>query len=338
MKLLVTGGAGYIGSHVTRQLREAGHDAVVLDNLSTGRPWAALGAELVVGDLADAALLDTLFGRFRFDGVLHFAASVRVDESVALPLVYYRNNVANMVQLLECVTRYGVPYFVFSSSASVYGNPAAERIGETAPLSPINPYGATKVMGERLLADVAAADVGFRYVSLRYFNVAGADVLARIGQANPHATHLVKVACQAAAGIRKEVEIFGTDYPTTDGTCVRDYIHVEDLARAHLDALTYLVRGGRPEVLNCGYGRGYSVREVLATACEVTRVNFPVREGPRRPGDPPHLVAACERIGEVLGWRPRYDDLATIIAHAWAWERALAGGTPARAGLPSGGS
>lgn len=336
MKVLVTGGAGYIGSHVTRQLGETGHDVVVIDNLSTGRPWAVLGAELVVGDLGDAALLSALFDRHAFDAVLHFAASVRVDESVTLPVAYYRNNVANMLQLLECVVRYGVAHFVFSSSASVYGNPTAERIDEAAPLAPINPYGATKVMGERLLADLATADARFRYVSLRYFNVAGADALARIGEATPHATHLVKVACQAAAGIRKEVEIYGTDYPTPDGTCVRDYIHVEDLARAHLDALAYLDRGGEPATLNCGYGRGYSVREVLAAAHEVTGTAFPVREGPRRAGDPPRLVAGCERIGRTLGWRPRYDDLATIMAHAWAWEQALARRPQARAGARGG--
>ena len=324
MKLLVTGGAGYIGSHVTRQLGEAGHEVVVFDNLSTGKAHAVLGAELVVGDLADGPLLDALFERHEFDGVLHFAASIVVPESVADPLKYYSNNTANMLNLLKRVEAHEVPHFVFSSTAAVYGMPEVDQVSEQTPLAPINPYGASKMMSERILADLAFARKGLSHVALRYFNVAGADPEARIGQETPEATHLIKVACQAALGQRGGVDIFGTDYPTPDGTCIRDYIHVEDLARAHVDALEYLAAGGDSVALNCGYGRGASVREVLDTVHEVTGVDFPVREAARRAGDPPHLVAANERIREVLGWRPALDDLRTIVGHAWAWEQALA--------------
>ncbi len=324
MKLLVTGGAGYIGSHVTRQLGEAGHEVVVFDNLSTGHAHAVIGAELVVGDLADTTLLNALFERYRFDAVLHFAASIVVPESVAEPLKYYANNTRNMLNLLECVARFDTRHFVFSSTAAVYGMPDAEQVSEPASLAPINPYGASKAMSERMLADLARARPLLNYVALRYFNVAGADPAGRIGQETPEATHLIKVACQAALGLREAVDIFGTDYPTPDGTCIRDYIHVEDLARAHLDALKYLAEGGESAVLNCGYGHGASVREVLAMARTVTGVDFPLRETARRAGDPARLVAANERIRDMLGWCPRYDDLATIIAHAWAWEQRLA--------------
>ncbi|MGH8271051.1 MAG: UDP-glucose 4-epimerase GalE [Gammaproteobacteria bacterium] len=325
MKLLVTGGAGYIGSHVTRQLGEAGHEVVVFDNLSTGKAHAVIGAELVVGDLADGALLDALFARHAFDAVLHFAASIVVPESVADPLKYYANNTRNMINLLERVEHHGTPHFVFSSTAAVYGVPDVERVDEQTPLAPINPYGASKMMSERILADLSRAHPALRHVALRYFNVAGADPEARIGQETPEATHLIKVACQAALGQRDGVDIFGTDYATPDGTCIRDYIHVEDLARAHLDALEYLVAGGESTVLNCGYGRGASVREVLDVAQRVSGMDFPLREAGRRAGDPPRLVAANERIREVLGWQPRLDKLETIVAHAWAWEQRLAG-------------
>ncbi|HEX5313846.1 MAG TPA: UDP-glucose 4-epimerase GalE [Gammaproteobacteria bacterium] len=324
MKLLVTGGAGYIGSHVTRQLAQAGHDVVVFDNLSTGQAHAVLGAQLVVGDLADGAILDALFRRHDFEAVLHFAASIVVPESVARPLAYYANNTRNMLNLLERVAGFEVPGFVFSSTAAVYGMPDVDAVGEDLAPAPINPYGASKAMSERMLADLARAKPALRYVALRYFNVAGADPQCRIGQETPEATHLIKVACQAALGRRDGVDLFGTDYPTPDGTCIRDYIHVEDLARAHLDALRYLADGGASAVLNCGYGRGASVREVLAIAREVTGVDFPLREAARRPGDPARLVAAVERIGAALHWKPRYADLPTIIAHAWAWERHLA--------------
>ena len=324
MKLLVTGGAGYIGSHVVRQLGEAGHRVVVFDNLSTGKERAVLDAELVVGDLADGDMLDALFRHHQFDAVLHFAASIVVPESVADPLGYYSNNTANMLNLLKRVARHEVRHVVFSSTAAVYGIPEARRVDEQTPLAPINPYGASKMMSERMLADLAFAQPSLSYVALRYFNVAGADPEARIGQETPKATHLIKVACQAALGQREGIDIYGTDYPTLDGTCIRDYIHVEDLARAHVDALDYLQGGGRSTVLNCGYGRGSSVREVLAMVRKVTGVDFPIREAARRPGDPAQLVAANDRILEELGWTPRLQGLETIIAHAWAWEQKLA--------------
>ncbi|MGA7964776.1 MAG: UDP-glucose 4-epimerase GalE, partial [Gammaproteobacteria bacterium] len=298
MKLLVTGGAGYIGSHVTRQLSEAGHEVVVYDNLSTGKAHAVIGAELVVGDLADGALLDALFARHAFDGVLHFAASIVVPESVADPLKYYANNTGNMLNVLERVAAHDVRHVVFSSTAAVYGMPEVAQVSEQTPLAPINPYGASKMMSERVLADLARARKSLSYVALRYFNVAGGDPEGRIGQETPNATHLIKVACQAALGQRDGVDIFGTDYATPDGTCVRDYIHVEDLARAHGDALDYLAAGGDSVTLNCGYGHGASVREVLETVQAVSGVDFPVREAARRAGDPPHLIAANERIRE----------------------------------------
>jgi UDP-glucose 4-epimerase len=319
MKVLVTGGAGYIGSHVVRQLGEVGHEVVVYDNLSTGHRWALLAGTLVEGDLADGERLDKLFEEHRFDAVLHFAAFIVVPESVAEPLKYYANNTRNTLGLLERVQRFGVPHFVFSSTAAVYGMPEQTVIDETTPLAPINPYGASKMMSERMLMDLGAAG-GPSYVALRYFNVAGADPEARIGQATPDATHLIKVACQAALGQRERLQIFGTDYATPDGTCIRDYIHVEDLARAHLDALDYLAAGGDSQVLNCGYGRGYSVREVAETVQRVSGVDFRVDEAPRRAGDPPALVAENTRIKEVLGWQPKFDDLETIVADAWRWE------------------
>ncbi len=323
MKLLVTGGAGYIGSHVVRQLGEAGHDVIVYDNLSTGHHWAVLSGELVEGDLADGVRLDALFAAHRFDAVLHFAAFIVVPESVEQPLKYYANNTRNTLALLERVHAHGVPHFVFSSTAAVYGMPDTPRVDESTPLAPINPYGASKMMSERMLMDLGAAG-GPSYVALRYFNVAGADPEARIGQATPDATHLIKVACQAALGQRDQLQIFGTDYPTRDGTCIRDYIHIEDLARAHLNALDYLAAGGRSQVLNCGYGHGFTVREVVDTVQRVSGKTFTVQDAPRRAGDPPALVADSSRIRKVLGWKARFDDLDRIVEDAWRWERKFA--------------
>jgi UDP-glucose 4-epimerase len=320
--VLVTGGAGYIGSHVVGVLREAGYPVVAYDDLSTGYRWAVRDAELIVGDLAEHARLDALFAGRRFGAVLHFAALIRVDESSLEPARYYRTNVGHALGLLELAARHGVGSFVFSSTAAVYGQPEVVPIEETAPLAPINPYGASKMMAERMLQDIAAA-CGLRYAILRYFNVAGADPQGRIGQATRAASHLIKVACEAALGQRPGMSIHGTDYPTPDGTCVRDYVHVDDLARAHLAALAYLERGGGPAVLNCGYGRGHSVREVIDAVREVSGVDFPVEEGPRRPGDPAMLVAGNRRIRETLGWQPRHDDLAFIVRTAWQWEQWL---------------
>jgi UDP-glucose 4-epimerase len=320
--VLVTGGAGYIGSHVARLLRAGGYPVVAYDDLSTGHAWAVLDAELVVGSLAEYARLDALFEERAFGAVLHFAAHIAVDESVREPAKYYRNNSVNALGLFELAARHGVSSVVFSSTAAVYGEPQTAHVDESAPLAPINPYGASKMMAERMLQDVARA-AGLRYAILRYFNVAGADPEARIGQAAPGSNHLIKVACATALGQRPLMQIYGTDYPTPDGTCVRDYIHVDDLAQAHLDALDYLERGGASTVLNCGYGHGHSVREVIEAVRRVSGVDFRVEEGPRRPGDPSALVAGNRKIGEVLGWRPRHDDLDYIVQTAWRWEEKL---------------
>jgi UDP-glucose 4-epimerase len=323
-KILVTGGCGYIGSHVVRQLSEAGYEVVVFDNLSTGAASALVhGEQLEEGDLADTERLEQLFSTHGFRRVLHFAAAIIAPESVSLPLKYYSNNTRNTLNLLAACVRHGVEEFIFSSTAAVYGFPAGGVAAEESPTVPINPYGTSKLMSEWMLRDTAAAH-GLRYVALRYFNVAGADSGARMGQRTPEATHLIKVACQAALGMRQKVTIFGSDYPTPDGTGIRDYIHVEDLASAHLAALRYLGRGGESVTLNVGYGKGASVREVIAVVEEVSGCRLPVEEGPRRPGDPAMLVARAERVRSVLGWEPRYDHLSTIVADAWRWEQKLA--------------
>ncbi|WP_018873774.1 UDP-glucose 4-epimerase GalE [Thioalkalivibrio sp. ALJ16] len=322
MKLLVTGGAGYIGSHVTHHLQKAGHEVTVYDNLSTGHAWAVADSELVVGDLADTERLGALLER-GFDGVLHFAAHIVVPESVADPLKYYGNNTRNTLNLLQGCAASGVRRFVFSSTAAVYGIPDQASVAEDAPLQPINPYGASKMMSERMLSDLGAAS-DLRYVSLRYFNVAGADPQGRLGQATPDATHLIKVACQAATGQRDSITVFGTDYATRDGTCERDYIHVEDLATAHVRALEHLDGGGESQILNCGYGHAYSVFEVIDAVKRASGADFPVTLGPRREGDPPALMADARRIRQTLAWEPQYADLDQIVRHALAWEQKTA--------------
>ena len=320
--ILVTGGAGYIGSHVALQLRARGERVVILDDLSRGFRQAVLDTPLTVGKVGDRDTVLALLKAQAIDTVMHFAAYTIVPESVAEPLKYFGNNTCSTRTLLECCLEAGVRHFVFSSTAAVYGIPAGGVAAETTPTAPINPYGSSKLMSEWMLA--AAAQVSpLRYVALRYFNVAGSDPQGRIGQSTPNATLLVKVACEAAAGRRDSVAIFGTDYPTPDGTGVRDYIHVEDLAAAHLDALTYLRGGGASATLNVGYGHGYSVRQVLAAVERVTGKRLTVHEGPRRPGDPPALVARAERIRTELNWQPRLDDLDEIVRTAYAWEQRL---------------
>ncbi|HLV77517.1 MAG TPA: UDP-glucose 4-epimerase GalE [Marinobacter sp.] len=320
MKVLVTGGAGYIGSHVVRQLAEAGHDIVVFDNLSTGYRWAVTAGELVVGDLTNEEEIEQVFSRHDFEAVLHFAANIVVPESVTNPLKYYSNNTRNTLNLLKAVDRHKVPYMVFSSTAAVYGMPEETVLTEDLPLAPINPYGASKMMSERMMMDLAAA-TSLNYVILRYFNVAGANPDGLLGQATPDATHLIKVACECVTGQRDGMSVFGTDYDTRDGTCIRDYIHVEDLARAHVMALDYMARGGESQVLNCGYGRGFTVREVIDVVKAESGLNFPVQETGRRAGDPAALMADNTRIKDVLGWEPEHDDLETIVRTALAWEK-----------------
>jgi UDP-glucose 4-epimerase len=317
--ILVTGGAGYIGSHTVQQLRGRGEPVVVIDNLSTGFRQALPGVTLVEGDVGDAALVGRVMQEHQVRTVVHFAAHTVVPESVSNPLKYYGNNTCQTRSLLETSLRNGVQGFVFSSTAAVYGIPQGGLACEGDALSPINPYGTSKLMSEWMLRDAAAAS-GLRHVVLRYFNVAGSDPGGRIGQSTRNATLLVKVACEASVGRRECVNVFGTDYPTPDGTGVRDYIHVDDLARAHLSAIDYLAAGGQSETLNCGYGHGYSVREVLRSVERVSGRPLRVNDHPRRAGDPPRLVASADRIRSVLGWRPELDDLDSIVASSLHWE------------------
>jgi len=324
MTILVTGGAGYIGSHMVQALLGAGERVVVLDNLSTGFDWAVpSAATLVVGDTGDQALTARVIAEHRVDAIIHFAASIVVPDSVSDPLGYYRNNTANSRSLIECAVKGGVKQFIFSSTAAVYGNPDRVPLDEDDPLRPMSPYGSSKLMTEMMLRDASAAH-GLAYVILRYFNVAGADPELRTGQSTKGATHLIKVAVETALGLRPRMQVFGTDYPTPDGTCIRDYIHVCDLVRAHSDALAYLRRDGASTTLNCGYGRGFSVLEVIDTVRRVSGVDLRVDTAARRAGDPAQIVAKSDRIRAVLGWQPQFDDLATITRHALAWERKLA--------------
>lgn len=323
MSVLVTGGAGYIGSHMVLALADRGEEVVVVDNLVTGFDWlVSPSAELVQGDIADAELVRRVILEKKVDAIVHFAGSIVVPESVSDPLKYYHNNTSKTRDLIATAVAAGVPNFIFSSTAATYGVTGAEPVTEDRPLLPISPYGRSKLMSEMMLEDVAAAH-DITYAALRYFNVAGADPQGRSGQATKGATHLIKVAVEAALGKRDGMDIFGTDYPTPDGTAIRDYIHVTDLAAAHLHALDHLRNGGKSIVANIGYGRGLSVREVLDTVREVSKVEFPVRLSPRRAGDPPSIVADSSKARRELGWTPHHDHLPTIVEHALSWERHL---------------
>ena len=321
--ILVTGGAGYIGSHVVQQLSTRGERVVVIDNLVSGFREAVRGAELVVGNVGDRSLVAQILAEHRVGSVLHFAAHTVVPESVRDPLKYYGNNTCNTRNLLACCAEAGVRQFLFSSTAAVYGMPASGVADEDTPTQPINPYGMSKLMSETMLRDLSATGA-MRHVILRYFNVAGCDPQGRIGQSTPNATLLLKVACEHAVGKRDSLSIFGTDYDTPDGTGIRDYIHVEDLAAAHLRALDHLRADGESLTLNCGYGHGYSVREVIDTVRRVSGRELKVIEQPRREGDSPMLIARADRLRSLLGWEPRHDDLEFIVRTALAWERKLA--------------
>jgi UDP-glucose 4-epimerase len=323
MAILVSGGAGYIGSHMVLELLDAGEKPVVLDNLSTGHRWAvAAEAPLIVGDIGDRALVESLIKEHQVEAIIHFAGSIVVSDSVADPLGYHLNNTVRSHALIEAAQQAGVRSFIFSSSAAVYGMPAVNPVAEDARPEPISPYGSSKLMTEMMLRETAAAH-DFRYVALRYFNVAGADEKGRAGESRAHATHLVEICSQVAMGERPGLKIFGDDYDTPDGTCVRDYIHVTDLARAHLSALEHLRDGGDSLVLNCGYGRGFSVREVVEAFKAANGVDFAVEIAPRRPGDPASLVARADRIRAELGWQPMFDDLHLITRQAYDWEKHL---------------
>ena len=323
MSVLVTGGAGYIGSHMVLALVEAGESVVVVDNLSTG--YSGLlpdGVPLFIGDAGDENLVEGVIAQHGVESIIHFAGSVVVPDSMRDPLAYYRNNTMTTRSLLDAAVRCGVARFIFSSTAAVYGNPDQVPVPETAPTRPLSPYGTSKLMTEIMLHDVATAH-GMNYVVLRYFNVAGADPQARVGLATVGATHLLKIAVEAATGQRAKIDVFGTDYPTPDGSCIRDFIHVSDLAQAHRAALSYLRTGGSSVTLNCGYGRGYSVLETIEAVRRISMRNFAVQHAPRRPGDIMTMVADASRIRALLDWTPQYDNLETIAAHALAWEEKL---------------
>jgi UDP-glucose 4-epimerase len=323
MTVLVTGGAGYIGSHMVHEFVDAGEPVVVLDNLSTGfRFLIPAAVPFVVGSTGDRDLVSKTIQRYGVKAIIHFAASIVVPDSVRDPLAYYENNTMNTCALLHTAVGTGVKQFIFSSTAAVYGNPMKIPVREDAATAPISPYGSSKLMSEILLHDAGKA-YGLQFVVLRYFNVAGADPKGRTGQATQQATHLIKVACETAIGKRAKIEVFGTDYPTPDGTCIRDYIHVSDLARAHSAALAHLRRGGGSATFNCGYGRGASVLEVIDSVRRVSGRDFAVEIRDRRAGDPAALIADVERIRSALDWRPQFQNLDTIVSHALAWEKRL---------------
>lgn len=320
MKILVTGGAGYIGSHVVKELGKRNYELLIYDNLSTGHEWAVLYGKLVKGDLSDSNFLKKVIKEFKPQAIMHFAASIQVEESVKEPLKYYRNNTANTLNLLEAMIENNVRKFIFSSTAAVYGIPKKIPVNEIAPLNPINPYGSSKMFTELILKDLAFS-TAFNYVSLRYFNVAGADPEGKIGQAYQESTHLITRALKTAKGEFDKLLIFGTDYQTPDGTCIRDYIHVDDLSEAHVLALEYLLSGGKNRIFNCGYGHGYSVKEVIHTVKKITGIDFKTEEVGRRAGDPPTLIADSQRLKTELKWKPHYADLKYIVKTAWDWEK-----------------
>ena len=320
-KVLVTGGAGYIGSHVVKALGESGYDVITYDNLSTGFKDAVLYGELIIGDLAETEKLESVFKENDIMAIMHFAGSIVVPESVENPLKYYQNNTVNSCNLINLAIKYKVKNFVFSSTAAVYGIPDTDVVTEDSVTDPINPYGQSKLMTEHMLKDSSSAHKDFNYVALRYFNVSGADLDGKIGQAFPGATHLIKVNCEAASGKREKTYIFGTDFNTPDGTGVRDYIHVVDLANAHLEALKFMLDKSESRIFNCGYGKGFSVKEVVSTVKEVTGVDYPVIETDRRAGDPPKLIANSSKMRSETNWKPVYDDLNKIIESAYNWER-----------------
>jgi UDP-glucose 4-epimerase len=322
-RVFVTGGAGYIGSHVVKLLGEQGYELLTYDNLTSGHRESVLYGDLVEGDLADTAFVGKTLDSFKPDAVMHFAALIRVEESVIKPLDYYENNSVNTLRLLKALVDRNIQSFIFSSTAALYGIPEAVPVDEDTPLRPINPYGSSKMVTEFVLQDMDAAYKDFRYVSLRYFNVAGAAGDGKIGQRYREATHLITRTLKTAKGAFKKLQIFGADYDTSDGTCVRDYIHVDDLADAHILAMEYLFKGGKSSVYNLGYGHGYTVREVVDKAKEVTGVDFTVEETGRRAGDSPALVADSTKLKKELSWKPQHDDLGYIIKTAWEWERKL---------------
>ncbi len=321
-KILVTGGAGYIGSHTAMLLTEAGYSVVVYDNLSTGHAQAVLSpAHLVQGDLNQVDKLNQLMKEEKFSSIIHFAASIVVPESFSKPLEYYHNNSINTSRLIELADRHRVRSFIFSSTAAVYGLPDTLPVNETCPVSPINPYGRSKLMSEWILQDLARTSASLSYVILRYFNVAGADPKGRLGQSTPKATHLIKLACRTALGQQNILPVYGDDYPTPDGTGIRDYIHVTDLAQAHLRALDYLEEDNQPKILNCGYGQGYSVKQIIESVERISQKKVPIEITSRRPGDPAELVADPTELMNVLDWQPQYNNIDTIVSTAFNWER-----------------